>query len=321
MSDINKSEFPLEMQDFLTQVKTRKTKSTYQNNQSALIKYNKYLDEIGLSYEDVGPKRVGLWVDWMIGSEGLTENSAYQYLVAVMMFYDFYLLDKDGENPARAIDTEWMSKTAEFDKPTLEAGELRALVDSAVSMRGKALISLMASSGLRIGEAVSIKTEQVHLDDRRIEDVKTKKRDDDHERDIHFSRRTERIIREYMKGGYRSKNASGDSDYLFTSRGDEQGYMSKDRGHKEFRDAVDNCDIINSYLKKENEKIITANGNERSQITSHILRRSFCQNWVDNGGDVMSLKNAAGWKKLETAKKYLDDSVDKEKWDDYGVRA
>jgi hypothetical protein len=41
--------------------------------------------------------------------------------------------------------------------------------------------------------------------------------------------------------------------------------------------------------------------------------------WVDNGGDLMNLKNQVGWVSLETVKKYRNDDVDPDKVERYGL--
>jgi site-specific recombinase XerD len=62
-----------------------------------------------------------------------------------------------------------------------------------------------------------------------------------------------------------------------------------------------------------------SDGRQRSIHTTHILRRSFCQNWINKNGDIMSLRNLVGWKNLETAKNYIDDDADVDKRDRYGI--
>jgi len=62
-----------------------------------------------------------------------------------------------------------------------------------------------------------------------------------------------------------------------------------------------------------------ADGRQRATMSTHILRRSFCQNWINSNGDIMSLRNIVGWKNLETAKEYISDDTSVDKRDRYGI--
>ena len=78
---------------------------------------------------------------------------------------------------------------------------------------------------------------------------------------------------------------------------------------------MENCEEIQDKVKYEE----MSDGRERCTVSTHILRRSFSEAWVDSGGDIMSLKNHQGWENLETAKEYLDETVDRDTRDGYGL--
>ena len=284
-----------------------------------MVKFEEYLIGADLAIDECTQRDLDFYLTQLTtdeedGGEGLTDMSASLYMTALRKFYDWYYMDEDTENPARQVSTDHMDlKNVEYDKITLNQDELRALVDSAETERGKALISLMASTGLRLREACSLKLEQVELGFRKISEVKTLKRDDDHHRDVFFDRRTRRILKKYIDGT-RAKYA--ESDYLFTSRNNTDSHMSTDRGRVEFNRAVENCEAVQEYIDYN----VMADGRERSTLSTHILRRSFCQIFVDNGGDIMTLKNIAGWKNLETAKSYLSENNDLQTRDKFGVQ-
>lgn len=297
--------------------KLKNAKSTFQNRRCGIRKFEKWLKQENLTAPEIDSNQAEKFFKWLILEDGedLTELTSYQYLIAVSEYYnndDYFEF-----NPVDDVDTGWIDYEPKHDKPDLTQDELRALVDSAVSKRGQALMSLMASTGMRVGEAVSVTMDQLDLDERMIEDLETIKTDFG-ERTIFFDRTTRRILRDYINKGYRDKYAS-DSDYLFTSNGERSDYMSTDRAREEFVRAVAECDEIQDKVEYEN---IGGDDDDRMRcsVGTHILRRSFCQNWVDSGGDIMSLKNIAGWEELETAKEYLDGSVDREKRDKHGVR-
>ena len=308
-----------EFNKFIRREKGRFTKDTWMNRQSGIAKFEEYILKNDLEIDECTQRNLDSYLSYLTtpqdeGGAGLTDLSASLYMTAVRKFYDWYLMDEDAENPARKVSTSHMDlKNVEYDKITLNQDELRALVDSAETQRGKALISLMASTGLRLREACSLKRKQVELEFRKVSEVKTLKRDDDHHRDVFFDRRTRRILKKYING---TRAKYGESKYFFTSRNNTNSHMSTDRGRVEFKRAVENCDEVQEYIDFN----VMADGRERSTLSSHILRRSFCQIFVDNGGDIMTLKNIAGWDKLETAKSYLDESNDLQTRDKFGVQ-
>lgn len=135
---------------------------------------------------------------------------------------------------------------------------------------------------------------------------------------MYFDRKTRRILRRYIQK-YREKYTETNDEYLFLSRNFNQhkknARVSTDRLRREFIEAGLNCEQIQDKVDYEE----MSDGRERCTVTSYILRRSFSQAWVDSGGDIMSLKNHQGWENLETAKKYLDDTVDRDTRDRYGL--
>jgi len=317
-----------EFNKFIMREKGRQSKSTYQTRQSGIVKFEYFICLNGLDITEVNQKHIDDFLTWLQIEQNVTDLTASTYITAVRKFYNYYYLGTDEKNPCDDLDTNHMDlDNPEFDKIKLNEDELRALIDAAPTKRAKALISLLAGTGLRIQEACKLKYDtgrdfrkmknEIILGKRMIKNVETLKRDG-HYRTVYFDRRTRRILKDYINS---SRSKYGESDYLFIARNvnnkddlDKDKPMSVARGRVDFNSAVDNCDEI-EHLLEYNE---TANGAKRSNITSHICRRSFCQIFVDNGGDLMSLKNIAGWDTLETAKNYLEGKNDLDTRDKFG---
>jgi integrase len=172
----------------------------------------------------------------------------------------------------------------------------------------------MASSGMRVQEAVNSRISNLNLDDRYviIDTVKTEYG----ERKAYFDPTTRRYISRLLSDAYRLEYTKPDSDYIFISGSDNQydtdANISVATARRDFIIALENSDI-------EETKEEISDGRERSNITTHILRRSFCQNWIDENGDLLSLKNQVGWVSIETAKSYIKEESTKEKRDQYGL--
>ena len=311
-----------EFEDFVAHQQSRKAKSTWMNKQSGIKKLEKFLLERDLDLEDVSARNLRSFLTWMVNNE-VSNQTAYEYMTAVRQFYDWYLIEESRDNPARAVDTDWIDKKeTEHTKITLNQEEVSALVESAQSFRGKAMLALMASTGIRRLECCQAKIDNLDLDERSLEIMTVKT--DFGKRTVYFDRRTRRILKEYITGGYRDKYANNDSEYIFVSADygqyEGEGHISVDRLTQDFNSAVENCDEIQDKVEYEEME----GKGKRCTVTSHILRRSFSQFWVDseNGkpsGDIMSLKNHQGWENLETAKDYLEDTVERETRDQFGL--
>lgn len=312
-----------EFNDFIRTEWGKWSEDTVLNRQSGLSKFEDYILDRDIDIDEVNERTIHDFLSHMTadekrGGEGMTDLSASQYITAVRKFYNWHLLGTEESNPCDDLDTDHLDFKPEYDKITLDEDELRALIDAAPTKRSKALVSLMAGTGMRLQEACTLELEQVKLSKRKVENVETLKRDDGHERDVYFDRRTRRILKDYMNS---TRGKYGESDYLFVARNvnnqeakEKDTPLSVDSARKDFNKAVENCEELEHYIET-NE---VSNGAERSNITSHILRRSFCQIFVNNGGDLMTLKNIAGWKTLETAKSYLDGDTDLDSRDKFG---
>lgn len=311
---------------YLRRRQNRKSESTYRTDKIAISKIQKYLDEEDIKWYNINYFGADDFLDWLTTNENLSEMSAYNYFGSVRTYYDYLVKIEKGkaknvtENPFRDVDTghiNWDQRVSK--KPTLNEMEIRELIKCFDKARSKAIFSFQASTGARIGEVVKTKIKNVNLKKRKaiIPTFKNPKRD---KRTVYFDRKTRSILRKYINDGYRDKYAGQDTEYLFLSgeygQYDNDGHISKDVARRKFVKAVKDCENIQDKVSYEE----TADGKMICSVTTHILRRSFCQNWVDSGGDLMSLKNHVGWESLETAKQYLSDEVDKEKRDRYGVK-
>jgi site-specific recombinase XerD len=315
-----------QIDQFIERQKGSKADSTITNYQSALRRFEEYINEYDIDIETISGRDMDVFVGQLEGE--LAESSAAQYIGNVSVFYDWLLMDEDTDNPVKKANPDLDGSSTTHSKPTLTVDQLRDLVNSAGTIRGKALLSLMTSTGMRLAEACNSKLSKLNLEEReiKIDTVKT----DFGERTVYFDRQTRRLLDTYINNGYRRKYHDPNSDYIFIASNTNQykvteqedaaanGYeidnanISTDVGRRIFMRALENSNIDVEYETY-------SDGRKRSIYTSHILRRSFCQNWIDKNGDIMSLRNIVGWENLETAKDYIDDTTSIDKRDRYGI--
>lgn len=307
--------------DWLEDRYETKSIHTYRNDKCALKKFEKYIGEKNLGLDDVKVYHANKYLkNWLTKSEGLYQLSAYNYFMSTKSFYQWYLdmFEIDRDNPFSKIDTDYIDHTERAnEKENLDADQIREIIECVGQIRNKAILAFTASTGCRIGEAVRLKKENLDIEGREAEIITLKNRKQK-DRKVYFDRYTRRLLDDYVNRGYRDKYADSESDYVFVSANDNQHtehpYVSVDRVQEAFRQAVDKSGIEQEFTTQPDEY-----ESKRSNITTHILRRSFCQHWVNSGGDIMNLKNHQGWQNLETAKQYLSDDVDRETRDTYGL--
>ena len=301
------------IEDFIRARKERKAKSTIGNYKSALRYLDDYCKERDIEIENIKNREMDTFVGYL--QENVSEITAANYLGCVSEFYKWVLLDSDRDNPVEVVNPDLSSTNRQHTKPTLGEEQVKNLVESATDLRGRALLSLMATTGMRLKEACTSKISKLDLEERELEIMTVKT--DFGERTVYFDRKTRRLLDKYINGGYRDKYHLDESDYIFisanTNQHDTKAHISTDVGRRIFVEALEESDIEIEYEEY-------SDGRKRNIFTTHILRRSFCQNWIDNDGDIMSLRNLVGWKNLEMAKEYIDDEADVDKRDKFGIR-
>ena len=315
-----------QIDQFIERQKGSKADSTITNYQSALRRFEQYINEYDIDIETISGRDMDVFVGQLEGD--LAESTAAQYIGNISVFYDWLLMDADTKNPVNKANPDLDGSATTHAKPTLTTDQLRDLVDSAGTSRGKALLSLMASTGMRLAEACNSKLSKLDLEEReiKIDTVKT----DFGERTVYFDRKTRRLLDTYINDGYRLKYNDPDSDYIFIASNTNQYKVREQEDAAENGVEIDNANISTDvgrriFMRALEESNIDieyetySDGRKRSIYTSHILRRSFCQSWIDNNGDIMSLRNIVGWENLETAKNYIDDTTSIDKRDRYGI--
>jgi site-specific recombinase XerD len=302
-------------ESWLKRRKSRLADGTYSSEQSAVTAFTDFIENEEVRLQNIDFLIADNFISYLSNDKGLADNTVVNYYSKIQQMYDYYIkaqkLNKD--NPFTDVDVSHLDyENASNEKVTLEQAEVSALVNSMTEMRAKALFSFMATTGARIGEAIRLKRENIDLSERSATIVTLKNKDQD-DRSVYFDRKARRHLDQYINQGHRSKYPDDDSEYVFITRVDDR--ISRDRARVLFNKGVKNCSEIENKLDY-NDK---ANGQMRSTITSHILRRSYAQNWINSGGDIMTLRNLMGWSDLETAKQYLSEDIDRDKVDRYGL--
>ncbi len=194
-------------------------------------------------------------------------SSMKQTIAAIRYFYDKILRKPIPE-----------SLNITMRKPTylpvvLSKKEIGKIIKSTNNLKHKAILFLIYSAGLRLGELLNLKIEDIDSESKRIHIRQSKGKKD---RYVMLSDKALELLREYFKQ-YNPK------DYLF--EGQNGGKYSPKS--------------VQSVFKRSKLK-----AGIKKKATVHSLRHSFATHLLDEGTDIRYIQELLGHKRLETTQIY-----------------
>ncbi|MDI9454820.1 MAG: tyrosine-type recombinase/integrase [Spirochaetota bacterium] len=231
----------------------------------------------GVALEEAALEDGWLYVKHLSKTRRLSEASVNRMISSARTFYD-YLLKQERvySNPFSLI----VQRKARNRLPTiLTRDEIQALLalkpSDAESMRDLLLFALLYDTGCRIGEAVSIKEDDLDLKQRRILIVGKGNK----QRFVFFGKKVLTRINEYLP----VKRNQCASPYLFCSTSGNQLPFSTIGS------------IFAAYRKKMGWQ---------KEFTPHVLRHSFATHLIDRGADIRLVQELLGHASISTTQIY-----------------
>ena len=227
-----------------------------------------FLDFVKKSTEQVDENDLKQYIGHLISDKQLKPASVNQAVSALRFFYNEVL----GKKVLMGVK----SMKSEKKLPVvLTKHEISKLIGATENPKHKLLINLMYSSGLRVSECVSLKYEDINLEERNgfVRDGKGRK-----DRPIILSNSFVNDLNIYIKSNKRNKG----NPYIFPSK----------KGHITPRQAQR---VIEKSAKKAalNKKVFC-----------HALRSSFATHLLEAGTDIRYIQELLGHSSLETTQIY-----------------
>ncbi len=154
-----------------------------------------------------------------------------------------------------------------------------------IGMRNLLIIRMLYATGLRVNELVNIKLSDINVNDRTI--IVLGK--GDKERIVVFGNNTKEALDDYLHRGRRQVDIHN-SEYLF---------LNKDGNRLSTR-----------YVRKIIDDIIFK-ASIQEHVSPHMLRHTFATEMLNNGADLVSVKDLLGHESLNTTSIYTHVSDDK----------
>ena len=154
-----------------------------------------------------------------------------------------------------------------------------------IGQRNLLIIRMLYATGVRVSELVNICLSDINIDERTIKILGKGSK----ERIVVFGNNTKEILTLYLDDG-RNILSKGNNDYLFLNK---DGYKLSDRYVRE---------IINDIIIKASISM---------HVSPHMLRHTFATSMLNNGADLVSVKDLLGHESLNTTSIYTHVSNEK----------
>lgn len=248
---------------------TNNTISSYRNDLMELYDFNNNL-------LNINEKDVSDYLEYLY-ARGLERNSIARKISAIRGFYQY--LQGEGilrNNYFREVSSPKKKESLPKYVRTSDIEKMFLCFDKKTSLgqRNALILEMLYATGVRIGELVNIKINDINRYDRTIKILGKGRK----ERIVVYGSYCEEALDLYLSDGRTELNKNG-SDYLFLNK--NGGRLSDRYIRKIIDDVVVKCEI--DY-----------------QISPHTLRHTFATDMLNNGADLMTVKELLGHSSINT---------------------
>ena len=215
-------------------------------------------------------------------TETLSASSVHGHVRTLRAFFSWLLAEGLIEtNPARDLKPP---KVYQKVVSTLSDDEIRAILAVFTPMhssnaRNQTLFMLMIDTGLRMGELINLKMDDVHMNGGLLKVIGKGKK----ERIVPMGSNAQRSLQRYLFR-YRPKPFNSSIDNVFLS-------------------------VMGKQLTDNSVKLIFSRLAKRSGVArlhAHLCRHTFATRFLINGGDVFTLQQILGHSTLEMVRHYVN---------------
>jgi len=204
----------------------------------------------------------------------------------------FRFLCREGHLKTNVVKTVLAPKTENKLPSFLSIDEMFRLIDlpkanGFLALRDRAMLELFYSTGIRVSELVSIKTEDLNYATQTVKVLGKGGK----ERLLPFGQKCSEALVKYIK--VRTKKLSSakiNTEFLFLN------YRGKDISARGVRKVIGKYVAIGSFPEK---------------VSPHSIRHSFATHLLEGGADLRSIQELLGHASLSTTQKYTHLTIDK----------
>lgn len=280
---------------------------TYRTRRNCLGEYARWLDSEGLSVTEADHHDIESYLFWLDDEDYASSTISNRFDNVIFLYnqlVDWFELME--ENPAEKISRrDYAILSRDSKKKTISGDSIIYVTPEEVDQlaanvpkpktRNRLLIRLMFQTGVRVGEVIRIKIDNVNRDGRAIH-VYAPKTDD--WRWVYYQQDLDSLMTIYLEEYRPIRTPAKDSEHLFISY--ESPRLQTKAVNMVVKKAAENAGI-QEVLYESN-----VDGQIRYRITSHALRHGHCIEAAKSGIDVKRIADHCGHEDITTTQKYLD---------------
>jgi site-specific recombinase XerD len=216
----------------------------------------------------------------MLNKKKLTKASIHRKITALHQFWKYFLGDNSGVNPWDHIKRPKLSASLPLNLEEKNVLELlnNYPIDNAIDVRNKAILELLFSSGIRVGELIQIKSRHLYLNRQEVCVLGKGCK----ERWAMFGERAKVALENYLNN-VRSTWCFSNSESLFISK----------RGHS-----------ITARTVQRLVKDANRYHSSKQTITPHSCRHTFASVLLSNGAGIRDIQELLGHSSISTTQRY-----------------
>ena len=245
-----------------------------------LIEYNEFLLNNFTNILSISSEISYKYMKYLY-DRGITKSSISRKLSSIRGLYNYLIredITKDNyfnniSNPKREKYLPKFLKDSELEKLFSVCND-----DTPIEQRDTLIIELLCATGIRVSELVNIKIKDINRKEKLIKVLGKGNK----ERIVIYNNHTKKALDTYLKDGYNYFNKKS-SEYLILNK---NGNKLSERYIRE---------IINKKVSQASLDI---------KISPHTLRHTFATDILENGMDLMTVKELLGHESLNTTSIY-----------------
>jgi len=254
-----------------------KTIDSYRDD---LIEYNEFLGNNFTNIVSIDKDIVNDYLKYLYERK-LNKNSICRKLSSVRGLYNYLVMeDVISDNLFGVISNP---KKEQYLPKFLKESELNkifevCLDDNSINQRDTLVIELLYATGLRVSELVNIKIKDINIKDRTIKVLGKGSK----ERIVIFNNHTKDALNKYLSYGYNEFNKKN-SEYLILNKNGDK--------------------ISERYIRNIIDRLVRIAG-LNIKISPHTLRHTFATDLLEEGADLVTVKELLGHESLNTTSIY-----------------
>lgn len=245
-----------------------------------LIEYNEFLGNNFINILNIDLNITKEYLKYLYDRK-INKNSISRKLSSIRGFYNYLLKEQiitnnyfnNIPNPKKELYLPKYLKDEELDKIFSVCN-----MNNPINERDTLIIELLYATGIRVSELVNIKIKDINREDKSIKVLGK----GDKERIVLYNNHTEKALDTYLNDGYHSFNKQNNGYLILNKNG---------------------CKLSERYVRVIINNLVRKAGLD-IKISPHTIRHTFATDMLEEGADLMTVKELLGHESLNTTSIY-----------------